>query len=338
MSLPDKQYRIAIDTMGGDFAPLNEIKGAIQAYNNSPKGINIKILLVGKKDVIESHLKELGNPEFSYSIVHAEQIVTMKDDPTAVLKNKKDSSLYVGVDLVRQGKADAFVSAGNTGAVLSTSTILLGRIQGVSRPTIGSYFPGVNKSVLVLDVGANVECKPRFLYDFAVMGSIYIEKILGIPNPKVGLLSIGEEDSKGNELVLQTHKLLKESKLNFAGNIEGRDVLTGDCDVVVCDGFTGNIVLKFAESVFTLLKSKFKEFAAQSLKNKLMMGLSAPVLKKVFADLDYQNYGGVPLLGTNGVIIIGHGKSSPLAIQNMILKAVEQIQKEVNKEIEEALN
>jgi glycerol-3-phosphate acyltransferase PlsX len=324
--------------MGGDFAPLNEIEGAIQAHNNYPKDVNIEILLVGKKDVIESHLTKLGNPEFSFSIVHADEVVTMKDDPTAALKNKKNSSLYIGVELIKQGKADAFVSAGNTGAVLSTSTILLGRIQGVSRPTIGSYFPGINKSVLVLDVGANVECKPRFLYDFAVMGSIYIEKILGIPNPKIGLLSIGEEDSKGNELVLQAHKLLKDSNLNFVGNIEGRDVLTGDCDVVICDGFTGNIVLKFAESVFTLMKSKFKNFADKSLKNKLMMGMFMPVLKNVFADLDYQNYGGVPLLGTNGIIIIGHGKSSPLAIRNMILKAVEQIEKEVNKEIEKALN
>jgi len=335
--LQKPKYKIAIDAMGGDFAPLNEIEGAIQAFKHCPKNVNLEILLVGKEDVIKSHLNTLGNPEFSYSIVHADEVVTMKDEPTAVLKNKKNSSLYMGVELVKQGKADAFVSAGNTGAVLSTSTILLGRIQGVSRPTIGSYFPGVNKSVLVLDVGANVECKPRFIYDFAVMGSIYIEKILGISNPKVGLLSIGEEDSKGNELVLQAHKLLKESNLNFVGNIEGRDVLTGDCDVIVCDGFTGNIILKFAESVMTLMKSKFKGFADKSLKNKLMMGMFMPVLKKVFTDLDYQNYGGVPLLGTNGVIIIGHGKSSPLAIRNMILKAVEQIEKEVNKEIEKAL-
>lgn len=323
--------------MGGDFAPVNELQGAVQANRNKPEGIELEVILVGNESLIETKLKSIDIGDLQYSIVHAEQVVNMKDDPTAVLKNKKESSLYKGVELIRRGEADAFVSAGNTGAVLTTATVLLGRITGVSRPTIGSYFPGVNKSVMVLDVGANVDCKPRHLYDFALMGKIYIEKIMGIDNPRIGLLSIGEEDSKGNELIIETHKLLKNSGMNFMGNVEGRDILTKDLDIVVCDGYTGNVVLKFAESVLSLLKSKFKVFAEESFINKLIVGAFYPILKKVLSDFDYQKYGGVPLLGVNGVVIIGHGKSSPLAIQNMILKAVEQIEKEVNKEIELAL-
>jgi len=338
MSSDKKKYKIALDVMGGDFAPLNELEGAFLASQHKHPDIVLEVLLVGNKSIIEEKLTNAKIGDFNYSIVNAEEVVTMMDDPTAVLKTKKNSSLYVGVNLVKSGEADAFVSAGNTGAVMSTSTILLGRIKGVSRPTIGSYFPGINNTVLVLDVGANVDCKPQFIYDFAVMGSIYIEKILGIKNPKVGLLSIGEEDTKGNELVLDSHRLLKNSSLNFIGNIEGRDVLTGDCNVIVCDGFTGNVILKFAESVLTLMKSKFKSFAEQSVFNKLMMGAFKPSLKKIFSDFDYQEYGGVPLLGVNGVVIIGHGKSTPLAIQNMILKAVEQVQKEVNLEIEKAMS
>lgn len=337
MNSPKKKYRIAIDVMGGDFAPLNEIKGAIRAYTHKPTGLDLQLILVGKQKLIESSLKDLGNPEFDFEIVNADDVVTMNDDPTEAFKNKKGSSLYMGIDLVKQGKANAFVSAGNTGAVLATSTVLLGRIEGVSRPTIGSHFPGAQKSVFVLDVGANAECKPNFLHDFAVMGSIYVEKILGIDKPKVGLLSIGEESSKGNTLVHETFKLLKDSNLNFAGNMEGRDILTSDFDVVVCDGFVGNIILKFAESVLTLLKSKFKDYAEQNLFNKIKIGAFLPILKNVLADFDYQNYGGVPLLGIKGVIIIGHGKSSDLAIQNMIFRAIESIQKEVNLEIQKAL-
>ena len=330
-------YRIAIDVMGGDFAPLNEIKGAIRAYTHKSDNFDLKLILVGKEQLIKSQIEELGNPDFDYEIVNADEVVTMKDDPTDALKNKKNSSLYIGINLVKQGKADAFISAGNTGAVLATGTVLLGRIDGVSRPTIGSYFPGAQKSVFVLDVGANAECKPNFLYDFAIMGSIYVEKILGVENPKVGLLSIGEEESKGNTLVVETHNLLKGSNLNFAGNIEGRDILTSDIDIVVCDGFVGNIILKFAESVLTLLKAKFKDYSEQSLMNKVKMGMFLPMLKNILADFDYQKYGGVPLLGINGVIIIGHGKSSDLAIQNMIYRAVESVEKEVNLEIKRAL-
>ena len=241
--------------------------------------------------------------------------------------------------MLTNDNADAFLSAGNTGAVLSTATILLGRLKGVSRPTIGTFFPTEkNYPVFVLDVGGNVDCKPRFLYEFGVMGSIYISNMLGILNPKIGLLNVGEESSKGNEAALQAHELLSKSDLNFIGNIEGSDIFKVKADVAVCDGFTGNIILKFAESFVGLLKNRFRQFAKKNILNKIMIALFYPIFKKVLKDFDYQNYGGVPLLGVNGVVIIGHGKSSPLAIQNMIYKAIEQYQKDINKKIEKALN
>jgi glycerol-3-phosphate acyltransferase PlsX len=190
---------------------------------------------------------------------------------------------------------------------------------------------------LVLDVGANIDTKPRYLYEFAVMGSIYATQMLGLEHPKVGLLNIGEEESKGNDILLEAYQLLKSSNLNFLGNVEGRDILNGTADVVVCDGFTGNVILKFAESVLDLFKTKLKSYAKKNIFNTIMFGLMKPAFKKVFAEFDYQKYGGVPILGINGVVIIGHGKSSPLAIQNMIYKAIEQIKKDINKKIEHAL-
>jgi glycerol-3-phosphate acyltransferase PlsX len=334
-----KSIKIAIDAMGGDFAPLNEIQGALSAYNLKKNDLDLEIVLIGDENKIKSSISKIGNFDIKYSIVHAEEVVTMDDDASIALKKKKNSSLYKGIEMHSKGEVDAFVSAGNTGAVMSTGTVLLGRIKGVSRPTIGSFFPTVKDlPTLVVDVGANVDCKARFLYEFAIMGSIYSSQIYGISNPKVGLLNIGEEKSKGNEVSHEAYELIKNSNLNFIGNIEGRDILQGTADVVVCDGFTGNIVLKFAESLFTFLKSKFKSFAEKSIFNKLAMGLFKPILKTIFKEFDYQQYGGVPLLGVNGVVIIGHGKSTPVAIQNMIIKAIEVVEREVNKKIEIALN
>lgn len=332
-------YKIALDVMGGDFAPQNEILGAVEVFKTLKPELDLEIIFVGNSAKIEKFLNEQELPSMKYSIVHAEDVVTMEDDPTEVIKKKKESSLYKGAEYVAKGYADAFVSAGNTGAMLSVNTILMGRINGVSRPTIGSFFPSKGKNpVLVIDVGANVDCKPRFLYEFAVMGSIYITQMLGLENPKVGLLSVGEEEKKGNEAVKAAHQLLKESNINFIGNVEGRDILSGVCDVVICDGFTGNIILKFAESFSGFLKSSFKSYAEKSFLNKLLLLFAKPALSAVFKQFNYEEYGGVPLLGVNGVAIIGHGKSSPKAIKNMILKAVETVQKQVNSKIENALN
>ncbi|MFM7543378.1 MAG: phosphate acyltransferase PlsX [Ignavibacteria bacterium] len=331
--------RIAIDVMGGDFAPLNEIQGAILASEKfKEQSLDVEFLFIGKEQDIRTAMKGLSYPHLRFSIQHADDVVSMHDDPTSVIKSKRQSSLFMGIDMHARGNADAFVSAGNTGAVMSTATVVLGRIKGVSRPTIGTFLPTQHgRPVLLLDVGATIECKPRFLFEYAIMGDVYSRIVQGIEQPKIGLLNIGEEETKGIEPILQTHALLKESTLNFIGNVEGRDVLAGTADVVICDGFVGNIVLKFAESMLGLLKAKIKGFAASGILNKLMVMLMLIPLKKILKDFDYQEYGGVPLLGVNGVIIIGHGKSSPLAIQNMLIRAVEVIQGNVNASIKQAL-
>jgi glycerol-3-phosphate acyltransferase PlsX len=332
----NKVIKIAIDAMGGDFAPLNEVIGGLNALKNKPY---LEVIFVGDETQIKKTISEQGYSGKNYSILHASQVVTMKDDPAVAIKTKKDSSLYKGIDLVKSGAADGFISAGNTGAVMSTSTILLGRIKGVGRPTIGTFMPTVkDRPSLLLDVGASVDQKSRFLYEYAIMGAIYAEQILGINNPKVGLLSVGEEASKGTEEVKLANKILQESELNFIGNVEGRDILAGTSDIVVCDGFTGNVILKFAESFLTVLKSKIKDFSERGIFNKLKVALMVPTLKLIVKDFDYQTYGGVPLLGVNGNIIIGHGKSSPIAIENMINRAIEMTQKDLTNKLFEALN
>jgi len=269
--------------------------------------------------------------------VHAPEVIDMHDLPTAALKTKRLSSIAVALQLHRDGKADAFISAGNTGAVLSAGTLILGRIKGVGRPTIGALVPTASAPCLLVDAGANVDCRPQHLLEFGVMGSIYVSAMRGIPSPRVGLLSIGEEDSKGNEVSLAALKLLRASPLHFVGNVEGRDVLSGDLDVVVCDGFVGNILLKFGESVPGFLKAKFKALAAGSPWNSMIGLLARSALRRVMKPLDYQETGGVPLLGVNGVVIIGHGKSSPLAFTNMIHKAEETVRKGVNMHIQKSL-
>jgi phosphate acyltransferase len=340
--IQDKRtIKIALDAMGGDFAPINEVLGTFEALKNNNTGCNIEVVLVGDDTKIRNAVAKHNVRKYtnSISVVHAEQVVTMLDEPTAGLKTKKNSSMTKGVELLKSGYVDAFCSAGNTGAVMSTSTILNGRIRGVSRPTIGTFMPTLKKTpTLLLDVGANAEVKPKFLHEFAIMGSIYAAQMFGLENPRVGLLNIGEEPGKGTETIQQAYKLLKETQLNFIGNIEGRDILPGIADVVVCDGFTGNVVLKFAESVIGFLKNKMKDFASHNVFNMAAIAMIAPIFKKIFKGMDYQEHGGVPLLGVNGVVIIGHGKSTPKAIQNMIFKAVETVKKDVNGKIELALN
>lgn len=334
-----KSFRIAIDAMGGDFAPINEIHGAVKLFEKLKDDIDIEVVFVGNKGLITSALSQFDDSKMKYSIVHADEVVTMTDEASVALKQKRNSSMFVGLELHSKGYVDAFVSSGNTGALLTTSTVVLGRIPGVSRPTIGSFFPSTNKyPSLLVDVGANIDTKPRHLFEFAVMGSIYAAQILGLEHPRVGLLNIGEEPSKGTEIVQQTYAMLSESQLNFIGNVEGRDIMQGGADVIVCDGFTGNIVLKFAESVMTTLKTKIKESAKKNVLNMLVFGILGRFMKKMFKDFDYQQYGGLPLLGINGVVIVGHGKSSPLAVQNMVLKAAEFVRRDVNGKIKNALN
>jgi glycerol-3-phosphate acyltransferase PlsX len=331
----NKKIKIAIDAMGGDFAPANVVAGAVHALTESKN--RFKVILVGREDKIQSELKKFNVENLDFSIVNASEVIEMHDSPTAALKQKKDSSIVVGLTIHKEGKADAFISAGNTGAVMSVSTIILGRVEGVSRPTIGAFFPTEHGACMIVDAGANVDCKPQHLLEFGIMGSIYANYIFGYPNPAVGILSIGEEETKGNESTLEAYKLLKASKLNFVGNIEGRDILKGKAQVVVCDGFVGNILLKFGESILGMLKSKLRSFAEENILNKIKAALAYGTLKKVLKDFDYQEHGGVPLLGVNGVSIIGHGGSTPKAIKNMIYRAEEMVQKEINRHIAEIM-
>ncbi|MGB4850980.1 MAG: phosphate acyltransferase PlsX [Ignavibacteria bacterium] len=331
------KIKVAVDAMGGDFAPLNDVSGAIIAAEE--KKDSLEIILVGKENLINEELKKHKIGLNNISVVNAADVITMHDSPTDSLKTKSDSSISVGINLVKDKKADAFISAGNTGAVMTASILKLGRIKGVGRPTIGSLFPTDKGKTMVFDVGASVDCKPNHLLEFAVMGSIYMKNVYGIEKPKVGLLSVGEEKSKGDILTIEAYELLERSGLNFIGNVEGRDVLRGKADIIVCDGFVGNVILKFAESVLDVMKSKFKAYADKGFLKKIWVGMMYGTLKNVvLKDFDYQEYGGVPLLGVNGITIIGHGKSSPIAIKNMIYKAEEMIRKEVNSKISEELS
>jgi glycerol-3-phosphate acyltransferase PlsX len=331
------KLRIAVDAMGGDFAPGNEVRGAIEVLTHTVNRFDI--ILIGSEDAIRRELQSAGWNGKGITVLHAGQVVEMHDSPVEALKKKPDSSLVRGVTLHKEGGADAFVSAGNTGAVTAASTLILGRIPGVSRPTIGAVFPSQSGPTMLVDAGAVTDCKPHFLYEFGVMGSIYSEYIFGKQSPRVGLLNVGEEKSKGDERTKEAYELFSQNKakINFIGNIEGRDVLKGTADVVVCDGFVGNVLLKFGESVPSFLKAKFTSYANEGILQKLLMAVMRKPLRKIFKDFDYQELGGVPLLGINGVTIIGHGRSTPKAIRNMILRAEEMVTRKINQHIEQSL-
>ena len=330
----NSKCRIIVDAMGGDYAPQNAVVGAIQAYDEKK---DFDLLLVGKSNEIIDVIKSNNLSFDEKNIFHADEVVEMGDSPTSALKAKPNSSIVKGAQLVRDGKADAFVSAGNTGAMMSASTLIIGRIQGVGRPTIGAEFPNVYGKCYVYDVGAGKDAKPSHLFEYALMGTIYAKEMGNISNPTVGILGLGEEEGKGNEVSNEAFKLLKESNLNFIGNVEGRDILTGKVDVVVCDGFVGNIILKFGEAVPKLLKQLLKNTAEQSFIDKIKIGLTKGTMKKALKSLDYQEHGGVPLLGVNGISIIGHGSSSPVAIKNMVFKAREMYKKQLVLKIENSI-
>jgi len=333
--LDNRTLKIAIDAMGGDHAPRNEVAGAVQALQEANN--RFEIVFVGREHEIQAALAQHHPDGLSYSIVNATEVIEMHDVPTSALKAKKDSSLAVGMMLHKEGKVDAIVSVGNTGAVMAASTLILGRLKGVSRPTIGAILPTESGICILLDAGASVNCKPQHLLEFAVMGSIYAKEIFNRGNPKVGLLNIGEESIKGDEITQEAYTLLSRSQLNFIGNIEGRDVLKGKADVVVCDGFVGNVLLKFAESVLSVLKNKFQEHADRGILQRLWIWVISGTLRKILKVFDYQEHGGVPLLGVKGVAIIGHGNSTPKAIKNMIFKAEEMIKHRINQRIQEAI-
>ncbi len=326
--------RIVIDAMGGDYAPQNAVVGAIQAFNENG---NFDLYLVGKTSEIQNVISS-NNLSFNQeNIINADEVIEMGDQPTAALKSKPNSSIVVGAKLVKDKKADAFVSAGNTGAMMAASTLIIGRIPGVGRPTIGQAMPNQTGISTLFDVGASVDSKPKHLLEYALMGTIFTKEIYGIENPKVGILSVGEEESKGNEVTLAAAELIRKTNLNFVGNVEGRDILRGTVNVVVCDGFVGNILIKFGESVLDFLKFKFRDYASKGVINKLKIALVRNSMREILKDFDYQEYGGVPLLGVNGISIIGHGSSTPKAIKNMVLRAYEMHEKNLVQKIENSI-
>lgn len=326
--------RIALDVMGGDHIPSAPIKGAVQAIQELEA--DFELYLVGDEAQISAYLERFDGLDTSrIEIVHAPEVVGMGESPSVALRKKKRSSIAVGIALQAEGKADAFISAGNTGAVMATSLRGLGRISGIVRPGICSVFPTTSSSCVVLDVGANVDSKPIHLLQFAMMGAIYCEQVLGTTNPRVGLLSIGEEPSKGDELTVASNKLLAASPLNFIGNVEGGGIFEGEADVVVCDGFVGNVVLKLSERVLNLLVAHLKN----QIKASPLAAMGFLMLKGVFDDMkqtfDYAEYGGAPLLGIDGNTIICHGGSPPRAIRNAIKCARLAVLNKVNQVISE---
>ncbi len=308
---------IILDAMGGDYAPAEVVKGAVNALHKH----TFKVILVGHQEQISAELKKYPIQP-NIEVVHAEENIAMSEHPAQAIRQKKGASINVCMRLLKEGKGDAVVSAGNTGAVMASALINLGRIKGIERPAICSVFPTVKGRTVVLDLGANSENKPEHLVQFAYMGKAYMEKIIGIENPRVGLLNIGEEDEKGNEVYCTTNQLLrKETKLNFIGNIESKDILQNEAEVVVCDGFVGNAILKFAEGMMFSLKKMLKARITRSPLAILGSLLMIPALKELKKDLDYTEYGGAPLLGVNGIVIITHGRAKAKTITNALVAA-----------------
>jgi glycerol-3-phosphate acyltransferase PlsX len=324
--------KIAVDAMGGDNAPHAVVAGAVHAA----KEFGVGIILVGIEQTIQTELKKYPLAKsLPIEIQNATEVVDMLDSPSTVFRRKKDSSIRVANELVKSGEAVAVISAGHTGAAMTTSLFVLGPIEGVERPAIAVFMPTMKGTSIVLDVGANVDCKPVHLLQFAIMGEVYAKYLLKNPNPCVGLLSIGEEATKGNELTKEAFKLLTETSLNFMGNVEGRDVMTGKADVVVCDGFIGNVVLKVSEAVAESIGLMLRENVGDNLVRKLGYFMMRPAFRALKRRVDYAEYGGAPLIGINGISIISHGRSSDRAIKNAIRVASELAKSEVNRHIHE---
>jgi len=320
--------------MGTDAAPGPEVEGAILAAQQKLA----EAILVGPEDLLKRELEKRRAGRLGIQVVHASEVITMEDAAAKSFRRKRDSSIRVAARLVREGQADGLVSAGNTGAVMTTAKVVLGPLEGVDRPALAAVFPtSVGKAAVLLDVGANVDCKAQHLVQFAVMGQIYYHVIFGVENPRVGLLSIGTEDHKGNDLTRESLGLLKQLPLNFVGNVEGRDLYNGRVEVIVCDGFIGNVALKISEGLVETISSMLKEALSSTPAAKLGYALSRRAYKVFKKRLDYSEYGGVPLLGVRGVCIICHGGSSANAIKNAVRVAAEFAEGQVNEKIEREL-
>ena len=326
---------IAVDALGGDHAPKPEVEGAIRAV----KSLDVKVILVGKKDVVEAELaNHPGCRDLPIEVLHAGEHITMEDSAAKAARSKKDSSMHVASRLVQNGVAQGFVSAGNTGACMAIAKMVQGKVPGVDRPALSGVFPTLKgKPVVVVDVGANVDCSPEMLAQFAVMGEIYSRLVLHTFNPRVGLLSIGEEEHKGNDLTRSVTPLLKSLPINFIGNVEGRDIYSGIADVIVCDGFIGNVALKVSEGLVDMIKSMLRESLEATITRKIGYVLSRAAYTDFKKRVDYSEFGGAPLLGVKGVCIICHGRSDANAMKNAIRVAAEFSQGQINQQIEDGL-
>ena len=329
--------RVALDAMGGDNAPGEIVLGAVQAAREYSMGV----YLVGREDAIRAELAKHDTQGLDLPIVQTDEVIEMDEHPASAVRRKRNASMTLALQLVRDGSALGAVSAGNSGAMMAASLFTLKRIEGVDRPALGGIFPTTNGVSLVIDIGANTDCKPEYLQQFALMGSIYMERIFSVSSPRVGLLSNGEEETKGNEQVQQAHQLLKANAetlgINFIGNVEGRDIPAGGADVVVCDGFVGNVVLKLSEGLAETLLGMLRTQMTSSLPSKLAAAVLRPGLRKVYRRMDYAEYGGVPLLGVNGSAIISHGRSNAKAIKNALRVARQTAETNVAGAIAEGL-
>lgn len=325
--------KIAVDAMGGDHGPAVVVEGAIAAHRE----FGASVILVGDEAAITQEIRRLEAGSLPIEVRHASQVVSMAESPSQALRRKRQSSLAIAAELVRDGLASAFVSAGNTGAAMAISMFTIGVLRGVDRPAIAAVLPSLKRYTVLLDVGANVNPKPWHLFQFAVMGHVYARDILGVDRPRVGLLSVGEEEGKGNDLTREAYDELKESSLNFVGNVEGRDIYNGACDVVVTDGFTGNVALKISESLAEMLGAMLKEELGRDMRSKLGAALALPAFQRFRRRVDYTEMGGAPLLGIDGAAIICHGASPVKAIKNAVRVAGEWAKADLNEHIRAAL-
>ena len=328
--------KVAVDAMGGDNAPGEIVKGSIEAVLASPK---VKVFLVGRRDAIEAELCKYTYPASQVEIVHAEEVIEMAEPPVLAIRRKKASSIVVAMNMVKNGECDAYVSAGSTGANLVGGQIIVGRIRGVERPPLAPLIPTAKGAALLVDCGANVDARPSHLVQFAKMGSIYMEHVMGIPNPRVAIVNIGAEEEKGNALVKETFPLLKEcADINFIGSIEARDIPAGYADVIVCEAFVGNVILKLYEGVGSTLIKAVKEGMMTSLRSKLGALMVKPALKKTLKKFDTEQYGGAPMLGLKGLVVKTHGSSRAVEIKNSILQCIVFAEQDINGKIRENIS
>lgn len=325
--------KIIVDAMGGDYAPEVVIEGTIAAV----KEYGAEVILVGDETKINFLLKKAKFTGRSVSVHHASETIHMAESAAISVRRKRDSSIVVGLNLVKEAKGEAFFSAGNTGAAVCAATLTLGLLPGIERPGIAIITPSLKGISLIIDVGANIEPKPKQLLQYGIMAEAYFRYILNKANPTVGLLNIGEEEAKGTEFIKETRELLEKSSLNFTGNVEGKDLFSGKCDIIICDGFVGNIALKVSESAAEALQVFLKRHLLSNPLGKLGLLFLMPSLKRFKKELDYAEYGGAPLLGVNGVVIIGHGRSNAKAVKNAIRVAKEEVERKFNEHILEAI-